>query len=424
MNQGNGFFNRLFDFVKRGLIFRSHLYLDPLLIPLYRRSIPGKVERMRGKSVVKVAFVVPELGVWKTESLYLKMKEHSRFEPVILVIPSTEVPESADAVVRYAEDKGYSYVDMRNTDKSIGKAVHPDIIFYQKPYDYSLANKYNFRQNHNALFCFASYGFRSVNIREVQETPLTNACWQLYFENDITLDAVESIKRYHCGNGCVTGIPMMDDLLQPKETYDNPWKKIDDGKRRKRIIWAPHHSVGNGDHKGIDYSTFLSFADFMLDMAERYSDKIQLAFKPHPLLKGNLRECWDEKRIDDYYSRWEQLENGQLELGGYKGLFMHSDAMIHDCSSFTIEYLYTGNPVMYLVKNADHDANQNAFASAAYNLHQHGNKESDVTEFVENVIAGKNPREAEQKDFYRKSLLPPNGNTACENIINAILGVD
>ena len=53
-------------------------------------------------------------------------------------------------------------------------------------------------------------------------------------------------------------------------------------------------------------------------------------------------------------SEWESLSNAQLETGKYVDLFMTSDAMIHDCGSFTIEYHYTLKPVMYLVKGEEH----------------------------------------------------------------------
>ena len=185
---------------------------------------------------------------------------------------------------------------------------------------------------------------------------------------------------------------------------------------------GPHHSIGNADHGGIDYSTFLEYSDFILAMAQKYKDDIQMAFKPHPLLRKNLLAYWNEDKINEYYKRWDEYENTQLELGGYKGLFMHSDAMIHDSGSFTIEYHYTHKPVMYLVKNDKHTDNQNEFAVQAYNLHYKGHNEEEIEKFICDVIAGCDPQYDERKKFFEESLLPPNGKTAAQNIIDAILG--
>ena len=412
----------LFSFVRRGLIYRSHKLLDPILLPLYRRTIPRKVAAMRRTEHIRVAFVVPELGVWKTERLFEAMLKHPRFCPQIMVVPATEVPKSADAVLQYVQKKGYPYIDLRQRRQSISKAADPHIVFYQKPYDYSLPNRYNFRQIPGALFCFATYGFHTVRLSEVQETPLTEACWQVYFENELTMIESEAVQHRHIGNNVVTGLPMGDDLSRPLSSYPNPWKEMNDGKRRKRIIWAPHHSVAVEGKTDIDYSTFLQYADFMLDMARKTSDTVQWAFKPHPLLRANLEKCWKKEQIDNYYHLWATLPNTQLELGSYQGLFMHSDAMIHDCSSFIVEYMFTKNPVLYLVKNDLHRHTLNSFALQAFLLHEHAEESSKIAHFIDDIVAGHDAMKEEREKYYNEQLMPPGDKTACENIIAAILG--
>ena len=42
----------------------------------------------------------------------------------------------------------------------------------------------------------------------------------------------------------------------------------------------------------------------------KYQDSVQIAFKPHPLLKVKLRDKWGEKATAEYYRKWEELENG------------------------------------------------------------------------------------------------------------------
>ena len=38
-----------------------------------------------------------------------------------------------------------------------------------------------------------------------------------------------------------------------------------------------------------------------------------------------------KEKTDKYYRSWEKAENSNIERGKYLGLFLHSDAMIHDC---------------------------------------------------------------------------------------------
>ena len=65
--------------------------------------------------------------------------------------------------------------------------------------------------------------------------------------------------------------------------------------------------------------------DLMIEIALLYKDKVQIAFKPHPLLKEKLIKLWGAQATDDYYRKWDNLPNGQLETGDYVDLFKTSD---------------------------------------------------------------------------------------------------
>ena len=160
----------------------------------------------------------------------------------------------------------------------------------------------------------------------------------------------------------------------------------------------------------------------MLEMRDKYRDKVYFVFKPHPSLRLKLSQYWGEDATKIYYSRWEKPGISHVEEGKYLSLFKHSDAMIHDCGSFTVEYLYTGNPVMYLVRDNNHTDNMIPYAREAFDLHFKAFSKEDIEQFILDVIAGKDSRAEERKAFLEKNLLPPHRKTACENIINAILG--
>jgi len=382
---------------------------------LYVRSIPGKVKALRRKQCIRVLFIVSELSVWKTESLYLMMLAHPRFEPILGLTLSVEVPESKEVLRKYLEEKGYAYVEL--TPYKGPDSVHPDIIFYQKPYRGAYLQNLLYDRCYDSLFCYVGYAFNSMNTAWAVHPDLYYKCWQIYFENQISVDERQVLMHNKGKNLVNTGLPMMDALTKAKEEYPDPWKQLGS---RKRIIYAPHHTIGDMHIDGIAFATFLEHGEFMLQLAERYASLTQWAFKPHPLLYKNLLRVWGEERTQQYYERWAALENAQVETGKYEGLFRHSDAMIHDCSSFTAEYHYTKNPVLYLTNDAPHDLNK--FFTQAYELHYKARTHEEIEQFVINVIAGHDPRKEEREAFYQESLLPPNGKSACENIIDAILG--
>jgi len=376
-----------------------------------------KIKRIRKKERIRVLFVLTELGPWKTEILYLTMLKHPRFEPVLGVSTSPEDASFRKPLEQYLNQKKYEWKSING--RIISDEIQPDIIFYQKPYYSAYNEDIRYDRHWNALFCYVYYAFNSVELNFAFNVGLYNFAWQIYYENEMSAQSRRPLMKNKGKNIVVTGMPIQDMLLKPKSDFKDPWKPLGN---LKRIIYAPHHTIGDIHFKGIEFSTFLSNAEAMLELAQKYQNRVQWAFKPHPLLYKNLVSVWGEERTEAYYQKWASLPNSQLELGRYESLFKYSDAMIHDCASFTIEYHYTLNPVLYLIKDDHHADCLNSFATKAFDLHYKATKIDEIEEFIQNVIQGKDPMRTEREQFYNDCLLPPNGKTACQNIINAILG--
>ena len=391
------------------------LYLKEKLLDLYIKLM---VFYVRKKKNIKVVFVLNTVSVWKTEALYLKMLQHSRFTPILAISPSQEDPNAHLLMIEYLKNKKYEF-RMLDVSKTVVSQLHPDILIYQKPYETCVSPMHIASRNYKVLMVYMPYGFTNVMEPWLYEEYLYRYSWQFYHENEICAHATIMNMGHYAKNVIITGTPMMDDLIRPKEYYVNPWK---DKKERKRIIYAPHHTVGNESHSGINYSTFLDYGEFILDLAYKYKNETYWAFKPHPLLKKRLEAVWGIEKTNSYYQKWEELENAQVELGQYIGLFKHSNAMIHDCSTFTQEYIYANRPVMFLLKNPHHTDNMNEFAKATFALHIHGLNKTDIENFVIDVISGVDQKQEVRNHFYETSMLPPHNKSACENIINAILG--
>jgi CDP-glycerol glycerophosphotransferase (TagB/SpsB family) len=218
-----------------------------------------------------------------------------------------------------------------------------------------------------------------------------------------------------------TGTPMEDHLLMSKENFNDPWK---DRIGKKRIIYAPHHSFKGSNGNGVELATFLENGEFLLEMAKKYKEKVTFAFKPHPNLRKKLAKVWGKEKVDSYYHEWESLDYAQVDYGEYVSLFKYSDAIIHDSSSFMIEYLFMNKPSMYLILDSVDFVKRelNDFAQKSFDCYEHGVTHEQIEAFINEVINGEDKMKDKRQVFYDNYLKPPYGRTACENILRSILG--
>ena len=402
------------------IVFFRKLKLS-FYIGFYKMIMPGLIRSIKAKPVIRVLFVVNDLSCWKSETLYLRMMSHSRFLPILGLASSPENNTFRAKVEDYFIKKNYEYIDL---DSVSLKQVSPDIIFYIKPYLETIPNSLRFTHYLRALYCYIPYGVQTISQSWTQDLPLLSIVWQQYFLNQLTADDRGRFMYDNKQQIRVTGLPFLDSLLKDKGEYPDPWEEIDKDHKKIRVIYSPHHTVGDRHLPGIAFSTFLENGEFLLDLSKKYRGQIVFAFKPHPNLNKNLARYWDQKRIDNYYSAWKSGENTFLCEGDYVGLFLHSDAIIHDCSSFVVEYLYTRNPCLYLLKKGsiDQDLSFNSFASAALSNHYVSRDQAGIVSFLDNLILGVDAKKDSRDSFFNNYLLPPNGRSASDNIIDCILG--
>ena len=163
----------------------------------------------------------------------------------------------------------------------------------------------------------------------------------------------------------------------------------------------------------------------MQEVAKLYADRIQFVFKPHPRLYTELceHEEWGEEKTNAYYEAWKTMDNTQLQTGEFVDLFMTSDAMIHDSGSFSVEYHYSGKPVMYVADNIEEQIlNKNELGEKAMRLHYIAKTKQDIIDFIENVVLnGEDPMKQEREQFKQDYLLPPNGKTVAQNMADVLI---
>jgi len=395
---------------------------------LYNNRYDSVLKRLKKNHSVKVGFQVIHRSIWKYDRIYEMMAEDPYFDPVVFVCPYLR--EDRDQMleeinVTYDEMKGRGYEVVKTYDElndcwiDIKQSLNPDIVFYSVPFDYT-RDEYRIHHFTDSLSCYVPYFF-TTNGKEGRnyDGPFHNLVWKNFYETDVHKKYAGKYARNKGANVVVTGYPSLDDFLYPSTVQEkDPWPLPD----QKRVIWAPHHTI-DGQGQVLNYSTFKKYHSFFQEIAEKYSDSLQIAFKPHPMLKEKLYKDkeWGKQRCDEYYQYWDELENGVLELSGYTNLFLSSDALIHDCSSFMVEYLCTSKPPLYLLHDEKVEERLHEFGKMALKQHYQAREEVDIIEFIEKqVLQQKDEKKGHRVEFINQYLKSQNGQSASSRIIDYI----
>ena len=161
----------------------------------------------------------------------------------------------------------------------------------------------------------------------------------------------EFAKAIYPADNCeIVSYPGLDPFVDKKNILTDikaaNWNKS----RSMKVIWAPHHTI----EKSVDgpfFSTFLIYAKIMYGLACQ-AENLQICFKPHPALKKKLynHEEWGRERTDEYYSRWANAINGNINESIYHDFFLSADAMVLDSVSFISEFCSLKKPLCFLIR--------------------------------------------------------------------------
>lgn len=424
---------------KSEFVHSVEAYIPKLLLKIYRNSkryviwkrqqcaYKIAIRKVRAKKTpLNVVFLVHDSAIWKYDSLYRLIMLDVNFNPIIVVCPirayqtECQVQELFTHTYNTFNSRGYNVIKAADKypEQSIDiTTLEPDIIFYSYLWTGMIDSKYDIYNLRRYLKCYVDYGYCSIVDEWGYSSAFHGLMWRYFTECEAIKDLAILAQPKELRNAVVTGYPVYDEYQTVKEDasmWKNPNPKF------KRVIWAPHHTIEG--HDGLlKFSTFLEIAELMLCVASEYKDTIQFAFKPHPSLKTVLyrHPNWGVEKTEEYYNNWANGDNTTLVEGPYMDLFKSSNAMIHDCGSFIVEYLYSMKPVMYLGSNREEQSN--IVGKRAYHCHYHGTAIEDVRNFIDEVVLrGDDSMKPQREQFHNEVLLPPNGLTVAENIINEI----
>lgn len=422
--------NETMDFINHYILYpfwrtsfgrMLHRWLEWCKIMYYTRCIQPRIEqRLHGQHKLNIVFFVISVSMWKADRLVKHLMRDSHYDVHIVsfLYPQDSIErrkELQDQMETFFKQKNYPYINsydfQTNTYFNV-HSLHPDIIFYNQPYNIGYPGYRLERFWKTSLFAYIPY---CVNIEQndvFYDTLYLNVCKYVFLSTKLDISLMQSKTKVKGSNCIVVGSLLYDELQEAIAADELVWHHPE----KKHIIWAPHHTISPQDV--LQYSTFLSYADFMLNIANKYSDSIEIAFKPHPALKEKLylHSDWGLERTNNYYTQWATMPNTFLADGSYATLFVQSDAMIHDCSTFSCEYLYTNKPVLFLDKDTN-DVKLTDLGASCHDMHYHAYQASEIEEFINNVILDIDSLKGVRQDFIEHTLLTPDNTSTVTKII-------
>ena len=410
----------LYDVRKRflSLIKRTSYPSDEQVVKLFSdRDETGIINRLQKKETINVAFFCMSTSLWKYETLFQAMLKGKHFNPIFFISPKLDVYNAMKKEVgmmeSYCKEKNYPFVNLKSCFFYIGQDISKyniDIAFYSQPYTRISCREYYYDKMKEALLCYTPYGYLISKMKHNYVSVLNLIAWKNYMPTSVSYDIAldfnpSSTNLYDCG---YLGYDMYNSCKECKWGNEGT----------KRIIWAPHFSVSDG---WIHLSSFMGIYDYMVELAKKYKDTISFAFKPHPYLYPTLCKTWGRKKTDAYYKLWSTMPNCILYNGNGYALMKSSDAMIHDCASFLIDYMYTQKPCLYVSFSGHLNVETGKDGIDAYEAHYHAKDKNEIEFFInEIVLGGKDEMKSCRRAVLEKHITKSGEKTATSSIIDDI----
>ncbi len=409
--------------IPNGILYRKELSR----IKEFRSNYSQVIERLKNKEKIKVAFFLIHSSVWKYDQLFRLMLADERFDPLVVICPYTAYGEETmikDMALaeEFIRSKHYPYLvtlDFQTGEwLDVKQTIKPDIVFYTNPHRLT-KEEYYIENYTDSLNCYVQYSFHISHLNEMQYNQMFhNYLYRAFYETLVHLKMASRHSLIKAANVEITGYPGVDVFLDKGYLPADPWKIKD--RKIKRIIWSPHHTIDDNE-KFLSYSCFLKYAEFIPAMAEKYKGLIQVAFKPHPILKAKLNALWGKDRTGLYYEKWEKGENLQLEESGYIDLFLTSDAIVNDSGSFIAEYLFVNKRSAFMYNDEKISERLNEFGKMAINCYEKIFNGNDLEKFIGNLIHETSDQKQELRNkFINDYISQTKGNSASENILTSL----
>lgn len=406
------------------------LWIERVRYGFLQAWVARGVHKARKKAMrnepIRVAFLV----MYATSNQHFKIFEIMRdlpnlFDPVFIVNP--DVFRSKDnrdfnynrtkqeLVARFGEER---VLDGVVSGRAVDFSGQFDLMTTNNPYELMAAKEFQIEHwsKKGVPVFYTSYFYMGrcrVSIDNIR-MPVYNMFWRFYAENEFVMQLAQKNHVMKGRNFVLSGSPKMDDYGKTRPVHH----------ARKRVIIAPHHSIGKFY---LCSGGFLEYASDILELVKTFRD-IDFVFRPHPLLFETVskEEYWGRERAEKYWATMRSQPNVIVSTeGDYLQEFADSDGMIHDCGSFAAEYMFTGKPcAYYLREDLNLDELFTELGRKCVASHYQVRNYEDISKFIESVIIqSKDEKQLERNDFAKNELMynyPRASEFIVSNIMNAL----
>ena len=383
---------------------------DEALAARRARTLGRIRERARAGEPVRMLFPVSNASMFPARPLFERACADPAFDARLAVVPDLRWPDRSPVA------------DMEACERELSSAfpdrllppLRPDadgqwpdvlsgfdLVVFPSPYELS-----NYRYNPSRcvgadfLALHVNYGFfRSVYDRSVLALENYARFWKVFVECPASLEEFRAHAPSRGANAELVGYVKMDRLATCAPAPRRPG--------RPRVLVAPHHSIEGGANDALALSNFVRLSDFLRDLPARFPE-IDFVLRPHPFLFRQLagRRHWGPARTAAWKEAFLAHDNAfWSDEGDYFPEFAAADAIVQDCGSYLVEWLYTGKPCCYLLKG-ERDVEKFAplgreclrRCTLAYDA-------PDVERFLRDVVLGGRDDRAADREAFRRTVM-------------------
>jgi len=379
---------------------------------------------------IKVLFLCHRPSVWGAlKTAYEAFEKDPFFETMMVTLPQKD---SVDSTVYHDEgaDQFFSdYHPIRGFNPETKafldiKKLHPDLVFYQQPYD--VARNHAHRSSQVCKYAKIGYvSYFSIFPEALVDFAVADTCYprdffrnisyyfsqntseELYIHDMFKKTGVLTVRTFK------TGYPKYDHLEIYQHANSSVWTSAERS-GRFRIMWTPRWTTNENNCHFFDYK------DFWIQYCKD-NPHVDFIFRPHP-------QSWIEwKNTGEFSEEQQQLFRISVdavsnmtidETKDYLPAFYSSDCLVSDMSSILYEYILTGKPIIYCEKNGTINTYQRE--SNIGRAFYWAESWQDVLVHLNNIEKGFDPLKEYRENYIKSEFMIDPSCTAGEKIKNCV----
>ncbi len=321
-----------------------------------------KMKKMNQKSshesVIRIIFISQMPGLWENlQPIYERLSFNSKFDVTVLAIPECNYDTYCFSDESLLSNKTYQYhLDIGTKVVNAYQQgwislidLHPDYVFYERPYSHYLPELYRINNVINfSKTVYLPYGYENTSdlFSTTLNTPFMKYLY-LFFADSIKRQNFilsKDCKSYsnHIRQCFRIVHPIFLSMLSAKNKKSIFWNAHD---LKFKVMYTPRWTID----KKLGGSSFFEYKNNIVDFCAESKD-IEFVFRPHPLMFKNFMDIklMTQDEVNRYLDFFHENKNLHYdETNEYFSTFWNSDVLISDFSSIVMYYLITGKPVIY-----------------------------------------------------------------------------